>query len=71
MDQALCAQVSRDIWQPKGSPLKIALRTCALCSVTHACLAFAIETDADGIWGGTTKEQRTKLHIEPLEQRTA
>jgi WhiB family redox-sensing transcriptional regulator len=35
---------------------------CASCPVLDDCLAFAIETNqSDGIWGGTTPAERTKM----------
>lgn len=35
---------------------------CASCPVLDDCLAFAIETNqTDGIWGGTTAAERSKL----------
>ena len=35
---------------------------CASCPVREDCLAFAIDTNqSDGIWGGTTPKERSKL----------
>jgi WhiB family transcriptional regulator, redox-sensing transcriptional regulator len=31
---------------------------CHACSVRASCLAFAVETRQDGIWGGTTSGER-------------
>jgi WhiB family transcriptional regulator, redox-sensing transcriptional regulator len=31
---------------------------CGACSVRASCLAFAVETRQDGIWGGTTSGER-------------
>jgi WhiB family transcriptional regulator, redox-sensing transcriptional regulator len=39
-----------------------ALAVCAGCPVQDECLAFAIETNqADGIWGGTTPGERSRM----------
>ncbi|MGF1665027.1 MAG: WhiB family transcriptional regulator [Acidimicrobiia bacterium] len=39
-----------------------ALEVCAECPVHQECLAFAIETNqSDGIWGGTTPGERSKM----------
>ena len=41
-----------------------ALALCVSCAVTGDCLAFALATPEArdfGVWGGTTKGQRTKL----------
>src|SRR6476620_7520028 len=35
-----------------------AKRICRKCPVRQACLDFAVTHDCDGIWGGTTKEER-------------
>lgn len=37
-----------------------ALSICQRCPVTTDCLTWAVAADADGIWGGTTRAQRTK-----------
>jgi len=31
---------------------------CQACSVRASCLAFAVETRQDGVWGGTTSDER-------------
>ncbi len=31
---------------------------CARCSVRANCLSYALITQPDGIWGGTTREER-------------
>lgn len=34
---------------------------CTSCPVVPECLAHALEHDADGVWGNTTKYQRRQL----------
>jgi WhiB family transcriptional regulator, redox-sensing transcriptional regulator len=34
---------------------------CHACSVRASCLAFAVETRQDGIWGGTTSDERQTM----------
>jgi WhiB family redox-sensing transcriptional regulator len=35
---------------------------CATCPVVDSCLSYAIETNqTEGVWGGTTSAERTKL----------
>lgn len=34
---------------------------CAGCPVRSACLAFALERDLEGVWGGTTEDERRAL----------
>jgi hypothetical protein len=39
-----------------------AKRVCLLfCPVREACLAFALEVDASGVWGGTETRERAKM----------
>jgi len=41
---------------------------CASCPVLDDCLAFAIETNQpDGVWGGYTAKERTKIRRRWLE----
>ncbi len=41
---------------------------CAACPVADVCLAFAIETNQpDGIWGGYTAKERSRLRRRWLE----
>jgi|SRR5580700_3783744 WhiB family redox-sensing transcriptional regulator len=34
---------------------------CRACAVRAACLSFGLQTSQDGIWGGTTPEERHAL----------
>jgi WhiB family redox-sensing transcriptional regulator len=34
---------------------------CARCPARSACLAFALERDLDGVWGGATGEERRMM----------
>jgi WhiB family redox-sensing transcriptional regulator len=34
---------------------------CAGCPVRSACLVFALERDLEGVWGGTTEDERRAL----------
>jgi len=38
--------------------IEIAKETCARCPVRELCLDYAMSKRVDGIWGGTTKEER-------------
>ena len=50
-----------------------ARRVCAGCQVRSQCLAFAMQTkSAEGIWGGTTPEERSRIRRnETARQRAA
>lgn len=46
-----------------------AMAVCASCPVARECLAFAVETNQpDGIWGGTTATERSKLRRRWMEE---
>jgi WhiB family redox-sensing transcriptional regulator len=61
-EQALCAQVGPEMFFPdKGGHRSDAQRVCGLCHVRAECLAEALRIGADGIWGGTTPQQRQRL----------
>lgn len=63
--EAACAEVPDVDFFPVNDDLgemTRALAVCAECPVREECLAFAIETNqSDGIWGGTTPGERSKL----------
>ena len=41
---------------------------CVICPVAEECLMYAIETrQADGVWGGHTPKERTKLRRKWME----
>jgi WhiB family redox-sensing transcriptional regulator len=47
--------------------IKAAKAVCRSCAVRAACLSFGLQTSQDGIWGGTTPEERRALrHQEAL-----
>jgi WhiB family redox-sensing transcriptional regulator len=43
---------------PASRQIRAAKAVCARCTVRAPCLAYAMETRPDGIWGGTTTEER-------------
>jgi WhiB family transcriptional regulator, redox-sensing transcriptional regulator len=34
---------------------------CRACAVRAACLSFSLQTSQDGVWGGTTPQERRAL----------
>jgi WhiB family redox-sensing transcriptional regulator len=40
---------------------------CRRCAVSAACLSFGLETRQEGIWGGTTGEERRAIRPRPAE----
>ncbi|MEU3613435.1 WhiB family transcriptional regulator [Streptomyces sp. NPDC006872] len=67
MADALCAQVDPDEWteiRPGGSS-RLPKRICSRCPVQAACTAHInriedAEGTQPGLWGGASKQQRTK-----------
>ena len=47
-----------------------ALQVCARCPVRQQCLEFAMRTaETNGIWGGTTPEERTRARRRAMRRR--
>lgn len=56
-----CAGLDEELFFPKDNQPKLiraAKVTCKRCPVRSLCLEWAIETDSEGIFGGTTKPER-------------
>jgi WhiB family redox-sensing transcriptional regulator len=43
---------------PAARQVEAAKAVCAACAVCAVCLSYALEIMPDGIWGGTTMEER-------------
>lgn len=63
MADAACAQVDPELWFPiKGGDSRPAKRICLEhCPVRELCLAYALENDEQGVWGGLSRNQRKAL----------
>ncbi len=77
-DQALCRDTDPDLFFPVGTtgPALVSIdhakQVCAQCSVTQACLDFALETNQDsGIWGGLSEEERRAIRRQRAAARRA
>ena len=40
-----------------------ARRVCAACPVREECLEVAVREDHWGVWGGTTRAERRRMHL--------
>lgn len=61
-DGALCAQTDPEAFVLyRGASMKMGRKICAMCDVTESCLAYALENDVEGLWGGTSDAERAKL----------
>jgi WhiB family redox-sensing transcriptional regulator len=46
----------------KSSVIKKAINICNFCPVQYECFEYAMKTQTeDGVWGGSTPEERTKF----------
>ncbi len=43
--------------------INAAKEICGRCLVRKNCLSYALQTMPDGIWGGTTAEERRKMRV--------
>lgn len=51
-----------------GQAIGRAKEVCNICPVAEECLMYAIETrQGDGVWGGHTPKERTKLRRKWME----
>lgn len=71
-----CASADPELFYPlspagrSASQIRRAKAICARCPVRSPCLSFALaNSDAHGIWGGTTGDERAALRRTP--QRAA
>lgn len=58
---AACRRVDPDLFFPvsAGDPAAArAKKVCERCAVRSDCLSFAISTGQEGVWGGTTDDER-------------
>ena len=67
-DDAACRDADPDLFFPIGTTgpalrqVREAIRICQTCPIQVPCLAWALEQGvADGVWGGTTAEQRRAI----------
>lgn len=43
--------------------INLAKAVCGRCAVAESCLSYALRTMPDGIWGGTTSEERIAMRV--------
>jgi WhiB family redox-sensing transcriptional regulator len=74
-----CRSADPELFFPIGTGVSVtatqvrkALRICAGCSVRQQCLDFAMQNgEMQGVWGGTTPEERTRARRTLLRRRRA
>lgn len=71
MSQGACQREDPELFFPiaAGGPaleqIRTAKRVCLCCPVRPECLSFGLKTTQDGIWGGTTREERSAMRTRP------
>jgi hypothetical protein len=63
MKDAACtgADTSQFFPRSKKQSFAPAIRICQSCPVKEPCLQYALDTDQEGVWGGTTRLTRTRM----------
>ncbi len=77
-EDAACTNTDPDLFFPVGTTglaldhIAAAKAVCETCAAKVPCLRFAIETNQDnGIWGGTSEEERRVLRRAFVRERRA
>jgi WhiB family transcriptional regulator, redox-sensing transcriptional regulator len=58
--QAACARSNPDLFFSDETVLE-AKAVCDGCSVIEDCLQYALTTSQEGVWGGTTSDDRHRI----------
>lgn len=62
VDEALCAQTDPELFFPEvGQPAATAKKICNRCDVRAQCLAYALQHDWIGVWGGLSRMERLAI----------
>jgi WhiB family transcriptional regulator, redox-sensing transcriptional regulator len=76
--EGACATAEPDLFFPIGTGVmgarqaERAIQICARCQVRRKCLEYAIDTrETHGIWGGTTPDERLRVHRSRLARQRA
>lgn len=76
MSRAACQQADPELFFPIGTvtdqaarQVKAAKAVCGPCPVRVRCLSYALEAMPEGIWGGTTVDERRAARRRPFRQQ--
>jgi hypothetical protein len=58
---APCGSADPDAWFPEAAAIEQVQRTCQTCPLRRPCLAVGVLGNEHGIWGGTSRVQRTRV----------
>ena len=76
MDSGACHGADPELFFPisdtgRSVPqINSAKAICDRCIVSRNCLSYALLTMPDGIWGGTTREERIAIRLRLVRPRT-
>ena len=67
--EGLCRDKDPDLWFPEfdertkeyGQQAAKAIAVCDVCPIKEVCLAYGLEFEDYGVWGGTTPSQRREM----------
>src|SRR5690348_17274320 len=75
MSRGACRRADPELFFPisagAAQVVAAAKAVCQACAVRASCLTFAVETGQDGIWGGTTAEERHAVRYRAPRHRMA
>ena len=58
---AACVDVDPELFFPMKGESVEARAVCKSCPIIDRCLDYALHVKVDGIWGGTTPDQRARI----------
>jgi WhiB family transcriptional regulator, redox-sensing transcriptional regulator len=64
-----CQRVDPELFFPiagTARQVEAAKAVCAACAVRASCLSYALAAKPEGIWGGTTEEERRAARGSPV-----
>lgn len=62
MENARCKNMGSELFMSENQKdIKEAIAICLGCPAVKSCLEYAIANKEQGVWGGTTERQRTRL----------
>jgi WhiB family redox-sensing transcriptional regulator len=77
MSRGACRQADPELFfpiavtGPAARQVEMAKAVCRRCSVRSNCLSYALEAMPEGVWGGTTLEERRAARRRPSRRRVS
>lgn len=68
-DRGACRGADPDVFFPGPKQnARAAKKICAVCEVAAECLAYAIDNEPLGVWGGMSPRERLAVRTEPMSK---